>query len=135
METENPNLTFDLVQRRLPEARSDARESFELAGLDRGDVLLILSAPALATRAVLARSAPEGADVNSVTLGAGTTLTGRLVRPDGSVVSGALVRLRPGGFGALPAERETRSDDDGRFRFGSVAPSRVALLARVGGQT
>lgn len=82
--------------------------------------------------------ASESEDLGELPLRKAEPLAGRVVGPGGAPVAGALVTIRARGrfdasFGLAPVPVETRTGNDGTFRFETAAPERNELLVEAAG--
>jgi len=116
-----------------PEAETDAKGAFVVAGLKAGRYDLRADAPGFAWGGVVADAG--GAPV-TITLAAAGTVTGRVVDADGAAVDDARVEVeRPGSSVESRRFATTRSDEgDGAFTLRDLAPGAYALVARASGR-
>jgi protocatechuate 3,4-dioxygenase beta subunit len=127
----------------VPFATSDG--SFELNGLPAGELGLSIDGPSFDPITVPAKIDPGGvADVGTITVKKGRTLSGRVLDPNGTPVANASVLAGPRLFGDgtqagaidlnLPGARDsfvrqTTSGDDGSYSLHGIGNGDLALMA------
>jgi hypothetical protein len=126
-----------LVEERLPlvTTRSDARGAFEFDSAPAARVTLLVDRPgrmAVAAKTLVLAPGAES-DVGELELGAGRTLTGRVLDAAGQPVAGAEVRGGRVEDARVPAvfAAATRTDAEGRYRLTGISDAgRAVVIAR-----
>ncbi|MHB8798087.1 MAG: carboxypeptidase regulatory-like domain-containing protein [Thermoanaerobaculia bacterium] len=113
---------LDVLNERLPQARTDHDGSFRVTGLGTGRARLFLEAEGSPVQRIDVDAVPEGTDAGTLFLEKGRPVRVSFRRSTGEPVPGVRLRVRPGGLDGTLRESVFRADDAGEV----VVP----LLAR-----
>jgi len=116
--------------------RAEAGEDgvFRIEGVPAGSHVLVATAPGHSTQRVDVQVRPKDglADLGDVFLETGLVIRGRVSDKDGSPIADAQIRgFQPRTFATSPAE--ARSEADGTFAIGGLAPGGYRLIASAPG--
>lgn len=124
----------DIGSQDVAEDADDETGAFKFVGLQDGDWSLTVHAPGFAFMQPQTVAIPGDAS-RDIVLTPEIRIRGSVQTPDGLPALGAVVQLETSGLGALFSADEawdppsTRSDAEGQFELGGLAPGEAALFA------